>query len=99
MLQAHSRSPDVRRRVNETGFSCWARGSVVVLGSRHRMDAAFRLGPAAPATRALVLASPRFYPHLSERARDAILHLAERALEGPRFEPGWAEVPFAEAAW
>jgi hypothetical protein len=51
------------------------------------------------AWRALVLASPRFYPHLSAEARDAILHLAERALEGPRFEPGFAEVPFAEAAF
>ncbi len=50
------------------------------------------------AWRALVLASPRFYPHLSAAAREAILHLAERALEGPRFDPRWAEVPFAEAA-
>jgi hypothetical protein len=50
------------------------------------------------AWRALVLASPRFYPRLGARAREAILHLAERALEGPRFDPAWAEVLFAEAA-
>jgi hypothetical protein len=50
------------------------------------------------AWRALVLACPRFYPHLSRTGRDVVLHLAERALEGPRFDPRWAEVPFAEAA-
>jgi aminoglycoside phosphotransferase (APT) family kinase protein len=51
------------------------------------------------AWRALVLASPRFYPRLGAPAREAILHLAERALEGPRFDPAWAEVLFAEAAF
>ena len=51
------------------------------------------------AWRALVLASPRFYPRLGAAGREAILHLAERALEGPRFEPTWAEVLFAEAAF
>jgi hypothetical protein len=47
------------------------------------------------AWRALVLASPRFYPHLSARARDAILSFAERALDAPRFDPDSAEALFA----
>ncbi len=38
------------------------------------------------AWRALVLASPRFYPHLSAGSRDAILRLAERALDVGRLE-------------
>lgn len=48
---------------------------------------------AAPwlAWRCLVVASPRFYPNLPEGARDAILGLAERALQAPRFDPGWAD--------
>jgi hypothetical protein len=43
------------------------------------------------AWRALVLACPKFYPHLSAPARDLLLGLAERGLEGPRFDPAWAE--------
>ncbi len=50
------------------------------------------------AWRALVLASPRFYPHLAPGARDAILGLAERALDADRFDPAWAEDLFAGAA-
>jgi hypothetical protein len=48
---------------------------------------------AAPwlAWRCLVVASPRFYPNLPEAARDAILGLAEKALQAPRFDPAWAE--------
>jgi Phosphotransferase enzyme family len=48
---------------------------------------------AAPwlAWRCLVVASPRFYPNLPERARDAMLGFAERALRAPRFDPAWAE--------
>jgi hypothetical protein len=49
------------------------------------------------AWRALVLASPRFYPHLSAAARDALLALAERALEAGRLEPAWADALFPEA--
>ncbi len=48
------------------------------------------------AWRALVVASPRFYPHLSPPARDAILGLAERALAGDRFDPESAEALFPE---
>ena len=43
------------------------------------------------AWRALVLASPRWYPHLAPGARERILAFAERALAAPRFDPaaGW----------
>jgi hypothetical protein len=51
---------------------------------------------AAPwlAWRCLVVCSPRFYPGLPAAARDAILGLAERALQSDRFDPGWAEELF-----
>jgi hypothetical protein len=51
---------------------------------------------AAPwlAWRCLVVCSPRFYPRLPAAARDAILGLAERALQSGRFDPGWAEELF-----
>jgi len=54
------------------------------------------LAVAAPwlAWRCLVLASPRFYPHLPAEARDRVLRLAEAALEMPRFDPGVAEELF-----
>jgi adenylylsulfate kinase-like enzyme len=38
------------------------------------------------AWRALVLASPRFYPHLSTPARDALLRLAEETLDAGRLD-------------
>jgi hypothetical protein len=55
------------------------------------------LGVVAPflAWRALVLACPRFYPGLSPGGRDALLGLAERALDAPAFDPAWAEGLFA----
>ena len=46
------------------------------------------------AWRALVLANPRFYPALSERARDALLGVAERALDAGSFEPTSVEELF-----
>ncbi len=51
---------------------------------------------AAPwlAWRCLVLASPRFYPHLPAEARDRVLRLAEATLERPRFDPAVAEELF-----
>lgn len=51
------------------------------------------LSVAAPffAWRALVVSSPRFYPALPAEARDALLSLAERALDAPAFDPAWAE--------
>ncbi|MGZ6126475.1 MAG: phosphotransferase [Myxococcales bacterium] len=50
------------------------------------------LETAAPwfAWRCLVVCSPRFYPGLPAEARDAILGLAERALDAPRLDPAWA---------
>lgn len=50
------------------------------------------------AWRALVLASPRFYPRLSAAARDALLTLAERALDAGRLDLAWAEALFPERA-
>lgn len=41
------------------------------------------------AWRALVLASPKWYPHLSAADRDRILAFAERALAAERFDPAW----------
>ena len=51
---------------------------------------------AAPwlAWRALVIASPRFYPALPAAAREALLGLAERALLAARFDPAAAEELF-----
>ncbi len=46
------------------------------------------------AWRALVVCCPRFYPHLSAEARDALLGLAERGLKAERFDPEWAEALF-----
>ncbi len=51
------------------------------------------LDVAAPwlAWRALVLASPRWYPDVSPGARDALLSWVERALDAPRFAPATAD--------
>jgi aminoglycoside phosphotransferase (APT) family kinase protein len=46
------------------------------------------------AWRALVLACPRFYPALAAAGRDALLGLAERALDAAAFDPRWAEELF-----
>lgn len=48
---------------------------------------------AAPwlAWRALVVASPRWYPGLSADGRDRLLTWIERVLDAPRFEPGSAD--------
>lgn len=43
------------------------------------------------AWRALVVASPRWYPRLSAGGRDKLLTLAEEALREPRFDPVFAE--------
>ncbi len=42
------------------------------------------------AWRALVLASPKWYPHLTAAQRERILVFAERALAAPRFDPAEA---------
>jgi hypothetical protein len=41
------------------------------------------------AWRALVLASPKWYPNLADAERDRILRFAERALAAERFDPAW----------
>lgn len=41
------------------------------------------------AWRALVLASPKWYPHLGDADRDRILAFAERVLAAERFDPAW----------
>jgi hypothetical protein len=46
------------------------------------------------AWRLLVVSCPRFYPGLPAAARSALLGLAERALEAPRFDPGLAAGAF-----
>lgn len=81
--------------------ACWAKGlgplwrrfwEVYLAGSADRG----LLEVAAPwlAWRCLVVCCPRFYPGLPAGARDAILGLAERALDAPRFDPSWAEELF-----
>jgi aminoglycoside phosphotransferase (APT) family kinase protein len=54
-------------------------------------DADDVLAAVAPfyAWRALVLASPIWYPHLAAADRDRILGFAERALAADRFDPAW----------
>jgi len=48
------------------------------------------------AWRALVLASPKWYPHLGDADRDRILRFAERALASERFDPAWGAEAMAE---
>jgi len=46
------------------------------------------------AWRALVVSNPRFYPGLSAPARNALLGLAESALDAHHFDPAWADELF-----
>jgi hypothetical protein len=55
----------------------------------------FLVAPPYFSWRALVVCNPRFYPHLGERSRDALLGLAERTLDAGRFDPAWGEELFA----
>ncbi len=57
-------------------------------------DGLLACAPLFFAWRALVVCNPRFYPVLSEHGRDALLGLAERALDAHRFDPAWAEELF-----
>ncbi len=59
----------------------WARW-LEATGDREALETA----PPFLAWRALVLASPRFYPHLGESARDLLLRLAEHALDAGRLD-------------
>ena len=47
------------------------------------------------AWRGLVIASPRWYPHLAAEDRDRILRFVERALAAERFDPAWAREAIA----
>ncbi len=47
------------------------------------------------AWRALVVCNPRFYPELSPGGRDALLGLAEGALDAGHLDPAWADELFA----
>jgi hypothetical protein len=59
-------------------------------------DEALETAPPFLAWRALVVASPRFYPHLHEGARDLLLRLAERALDAGRLDLDLPDALFAE---
>ncbi|MGK4002894.1 phosphotransferase [Sorangium sp. So ce1036] len=79
----------------QAGFrALWRRFWQVYLGWS---GAAGLLEAAAPflAWRALVLANPRWYPAVTQRARGALLTLVERALDAERFDPDDAERIFA----
>lgn len=83
-----------RRQAWARGFGpLWRRFWATYLGESGDRGV---LETAAPflAWRTLVVSCPRFYPGLSPAGRDALLGLAERALESPAFDPAWAEEPF-----
>jgi len=52
------------------------------------------VAPPFLAWRALVMSNPAWYPALTERGRDRLLRLVERALDESRFDPEWAEEVF-----
>ncbi|HTM23282.1 MAG TPA: phosphotransferase [Kofleriaceae bacterium] len=61
-----------------------------------RDAALLETAPLYLAWRLLVLCSPRWYPGLTTAARDALLGLAERALDAGRFDPESADALFAK---
>ncbi len=71
-------------------FARW----LAATGDREALDTA----PPFLAWRALVVCSPRFYPHLHEGARDLLLRLAERALDAGRLDLELPGALFAEGA-
>ncbi len=71
-------------------FARW----LAATGDREALETA----PPFLAWRALVVCSPRFYPHLREGARDLLLRLAERALDAGRLDLGLPGALFAEGA-
>jgi hypothetical protein len=70
-----------RRGLGPLWHQFWSR-YVSASGDREALDTA----PPFLAWRALVVASPRFYPHLGAGARDLVLGLAERALDAGRLD-------------
>ncbi|MFZ5468609.1 MAG: aminoglycoside phosphotransferase family protein [Myxococcota bacterium] len=83
------------RRAWSHGFGVlWRRFFDAYLGAtgdRQMLEAA----PPYFAWRALVVCNPRFYPSFSARGRDALLSLAEQALESEVFLPLSAEALFS----
>ncbi len=63
-------------------------------GDRRALETA----PPFLAWRALVVSSPRFYPHLGAEARDVLLRLAERALDAGRLDLELPDALFGERA-
>jgi hypothetical protein len=66
--------------------------------SRARDPGVLEAAPPFLAWRALVLASPRFYPQLAPGARDALLSLAEASLDAGLLDLDAPEAIFAGAA-
>jgi len=92
--------------VNYVLFALGTRGAWAHLGplwqrfwsayEQARPDPSLRaVAPPFFAWRALVVCNPRFYPKLDEHGRDALLRLAERALDTGHLEPRWADELFA----
>ncbi|HEU5055516.1 MAG TPA: phosphotransferase [Kofleriaceae bacterium] len=73
--------------------SLWRRFWRIYQGRRADPDL-LDVAPPYLAWRALVMACPRFYPDVTPAARDALLGLAERALEADRFDPDSVEALF-----
>jgi hypothetical protein len=67
----------------------WERFFVTYLEAQREVDVLAALAPFY-AWRALVVASPLWYPDLPAPARDRMLRFAERALAAPRFDPACA---------
>jgi hypothetical protein len=71
----------------------WARW-LAATGDREALEVA----PPFLAWRALVVSSPRFYPHLGATARDLLLGLAERALDAGRLDLDLPDALLGEGA-
>ncbi len=83
----------------------WARGLGPLWRAfwRRWLDAtgdreALEVAPPFLAWRALVVSSPRFYPHLGAPARDLLLRLAERALDAGRLDLALPDALLREGA-
>ena len=61
-------------------------------------EALFAVAPPWLAWRALVVCNPRFYPQMTDRARDRMLGFAERVLDAGRLEPMSADGVFETGA-
>ena len=73
--------------------SLWRRFWRIYQGRRSDPDL-LEVAPPFLAWRALVMACPRFYPEVAPAVRDALLALAESALDADRFDPESVEAMF-----